>query len=372
MKTTKTYYPLESFQDSEGNWGFKDSITKKIHIAPIYEYANEFENGYACVVFNGKYGIIDKDNNFIIPPIYEYIGDLYDGAYEVYEKKDNRFVIDITGSIYLKPKEHDGLYGYVDYDENVVIPFQYEDAAEFSEGLAAVKKNGKWGYINKKGEVVIPFCWANADLFSEGLAAVDAFTYLKGRRSESKRKTVWDVPIDGAPENIGALHGCNVAIGYINKEGEIIEPCLPDEEVFLTSVQPFSEGRACINCYHSEYYNEHDRAFYIDTEGHIIFEVADVDSGVHDHPFSCGRAAVSAYPNRWGYIDRDGELVIPYQYQDIFLHMEFKDGYAIVKKNNLYGCIDVDGNEIVPCIYEEYDEDVITFIKKHLDSLKSD
>ena len=378
MKKTNIYYPLVPFEDSEGYWGFKDSITKKIHIEPVYEYANEFEKGYACVIFKGKYGVIDKDNNFIIPPIYDYLGDLYDGAFEVYDEKDNRFVIDITGSVFLKSKESDGLYGYVDYDENVVIPFQYENAADFSEGLAAVKKNGKWGYINKKGEVVIPFRWGHADLFSEGFAAVKRISYYKEKWSESKHKMVREYfykdNIDDVPDDVETWKNREMAIGYINKKGEILEPHLPDEEVFLTFAEPFSEGRACINCYHSEWYNEHDRAFYIDTEGNIVFEVEDVNSGIHYHPFSCGRAAVSAYLRGWGYIDRDGKLVIPYQYQEIvgFDEMEFNNGYAIVKRNNLYGCIDVDGNEIVPCIYKEYDTDVVTFIKNHLESLKSD
>lgn len=331
------FYSLEPFKTTEGMWGFKDPITEEIHIEAIYDDANEFEDGIARVILNGKYGIIDKTNNFIVPPIYAYLEVLFDGAYLVYDEKNNRSVVDLTGTIFLKPKEHDGLYGYVDYDENVVIPFQYEDAGDFSEGFASVKKDGKWGYVNKDGELAIPFSFASAEPFSNGFAAVEIFVYYKKRWDEQKNRDVWDFfpknNIDDAPKDVESWQISTDAIGYINKNGEILKPRLP-EDVRLIRAEPFAEGRAYVHCYHSEWFNEHDRAFYIDTEGNIVFEVDDVDS-------------------------------------DIYNHTEFKNGYAIVKNNNLYGCIDVNGNEIVPCIYEEYDRDILSFIQKHLDSLKS-
>ena len=373
MQKTNAYYPLVPFKTSEGMWGFKDSITEEIKIEPIYDDVDEFEEGIACVCFNGKYGIIDKSNNFIISPIHNYLQKMFGGVYEIYNEKNERSVIDITGTIYLTPEEQDGLYGYVDYDGNVVIPFQYEDAAAFSEGLAAVKKNGKWGYINKEGDVIIPFRWATVESFSEGFAVVGTFEYFKERWSDLINETVLDFfrkeDIDDAPDDVESWQKLDSDIGYINKKGEMLEFRLP-EDVTLIGAEPFKEGRAYIYCYHYEWFNEHKRAFYIDAEGKIVCEVQDVDWGFPS--FSCGRAAVYDFPNRWGYINLDGELVIPYQYQEIIGNMEFKDGYAIVKKNNLYGCIDVNGNEIVPCIYKEYDKDVVTFIKNHLESLKSD
>ena len=58
-------------------------------------------------------------------------------------------------------------------DGVVVIPAKYDDAKDFSEGLARVKLNGKWGYIDKAGNEVIPFQYFCAKDFSEGLAAVE-------------------------------------------------------------------------------------------------------------------------------------------------------------------------------------------------------
>ena len=46
------------------------------------------------------------------------------------------------------------LYGYVDKDKNVVIPFSFERAHPFKEGMAVVRKDGKYGYI-KAGSTLL-------------------------------------------------------------------------------------------------------------------------------------------------------------------------------------------------------------------------
>jgi len=78
-------------------------------------------------------------------------------------------------------------YGYADANGKVVIACQYDDAAEFSEGMAAVNKGatsedvmgvnfpmlfgGKWGF-NDKGELVIALQYDQAGDFSKGKAEV--------------------------------------------------------------------------------------------------------------------------------------------------------------------------------------------------------
>lgn len=54
----------------------------------------------------------------------------------------------------------------------LVIPFEYDDAGDFSEGLACVKKDDKWGFIDTSGTLVIPCEYDAAGDFSEGLASV--------------------------------------------------------------------------------------------------------------------------------------------------------------------------------------------------------
>lgn len=66
----------------------------------------------------------------------------------------------------------DRLSGYINIKGDTVIPFIFEDAHGFCEGLAAVCIDGKWGYINKEGDIVIACEFDSAFEFSEGLAVI--------------------------------------------------------------------------------------------------------------------------------------------------------------------------------------------------------
>ena len=70
----------------------------------------------------------------------------------------------------LFPVKKGGKFGYIDRTGKVIIPFKFDDAWQFSEGLASVKIGEKRGYINENGKIVIEpqFDWANS--FFEGLA----------------------------------------------------------------------------------------------------------------------------------------------------------------------------------------------------------
>lgn len=83
-------------------------------------------------------GFINTDGEIIYSSTeyYKYIGNVSEGLMAV--KDDETYK-----------------YGYIDTDGDLVIPYQFYDAGDFSEGLAYVHKDGKSCYINTDGEVVI-------------------------------------------------------------------------------------------------------------------------------------------------------------------------------------------------------------------------
>ncbi len=70
--------------------------------------------------------------------------------------------------------EKNGKVGFVNKNEEVIVPFQFENGgiARFSEGLAGVFKNDKYGFIDKNGNTVIPFNYASGGDFHNGVNAV--------------------------------------------------------------------------------------------------------------------------------------------------------------------------------------------------------
>ena len=52
---------------------------------------------------------------------------------------------------------YDNKYGYKDDNGEIIIPPVYDDAYEFSEGLALVRSGSFYGYINESNTMIIPF-----------------------------------------------------------------------------------------------------------------------------------------------------------------------------------------------------------------------
>ncbi len=73
---------------------------------------------------------------------------------------------------------------------------QYQDATDFADGLAAVRRDKVWGYIDSTGKSVIAFRFEKAHPFSQVLAVVQ----LNGRYGFIDRKgaMVIEPRFDGA------------------------------------------------------------------------------------------------------------------------------------------------------------------------------
>ena len=67
-----------------------------------------------------------------------------------------------------------GYIGFINPEGKLITPIEWEDASDFSEGLACVAdpQSGRYGYINTSGSLVIPCQWEDARPFISGYAEV--------------------------------------------------------------------------------------------------------------------------------------------------------------------------------------------------------
>lgn len=87
-------------------------------------------------------------------------------AYDGYNEGENYLGLAHPEPILIpRLAKRNGKYGFLDADFKEMSAFEFEDARQFSEGYAAVKKNGKYGFVNAKLEVVIPFRYDDAQSF---------------------------------------------------------------------------------------------------------------------------------------------------------------------------------------------------------------
>jgi hypothetical protein len=75
----------------------------------------------------------------------------------------------------LFPVDKNGKTGYIDQTGKLIIPFQFDEAWAFSEGLAPVRIGEDWGYIDASGKIVIKPRFFQASAFSQGFAAVGVY-----------------------------------------------------------------------------------------------------------------------------------------------------------------------------------------------------
>ena len=135
--------------------GFLDLKGKEV-IPCQYDEAGLFDQGRAYVSAGGKWGIIDRQGNIVLPIEYDNSG---------YRAEAYRY--------------HDGLalvekgrkYGYCDMEGRLVIYPCFDNAYQFSEGLAPVQL-GAWGYIDTHGDFFIPLVFDMASPFQYGRSEV--------------------------------------------------------------------------------------------------------------------------------------------------------------------------------------------------------
>jgi hypothetical protein len=194
----------------------------------------------------------------------------------------------------------DGKIGFIDTDGREVIPCMYEMRGEggieyinktrdyeFSEGLVAVKLGGKWGYIDRENNMVVDAIYDYALPFYNGYAVV-----IRAKKC-----------------------------GIINRLGEEVVPCN------YGGITNFHEGLAIVN--ESDW--KGGKIGFSDTTGQIVIPcIYDRFLSISQHVF----------------IGRRGGYFTDMEY------FTFKDGLAAVRRDKKMGYIDKTGKEIIECKYD--------------------
>ena len=257
---------------------------------------------------NGKYGFIDRTGKVVVPFQFDHAWDFSEGLAQV-ELKGRKYFIDTTG--------------------RTVFEAKFDEVENFSEGLCAVNRGqkidqnngvvtnpGRWGYIDKTGKLVIPLKYTHAENFSEGLAAISNGD--KGAFIDHDAKIVFEVPLrvtlDFHEGIVGIFYLTNLA--YFDRTGKQISPTLK----YGTKNHSFSEGLVPVEI--------NGKTGFMDRSGKLVIapqfeEAGDFSEGLApvkvrgEFMTRCPREP-SGYRDSfrmiWGYIDKTGKMVIPAQY----------------------------------------------------------
>lgn len=273
----------------------------------ILALTNDYTNGYIVKNSEGKLGIIGTNKEQILECKYSEIKHVYGNDMYVVKEDKNLAIVNKAGDTNIEISYTDiksingenvivvnnGKYGIIGIDKTEKVKCEYQNIIYAFSDYYIVEKDNKYGVMNSNGEMLVGLEYDSLEFNKEsdcliGSKLNDANTYLIDRNLVLK------------------VTGTNVTVhnGYI---------------------------RVNVN---DEY------KFY-----NLKFE-----EKTNRDVFANNTLYVAKNDGKYGLVNRDGTLVVGYQYEDIKEQNEY--GFVAVKKDNKWGVIDQYGNVIVDPKYE--------------------
>lgn len=395
------YYQAKSFHNGvalvkkASNWGAIDK-NNKVVIPFKYTQLATFSKDLAVVNNYSKFGCIDYKGNVVIDFKYDRI-ELYtyyketnttipsdytftlDSSYEKYTPYnyaltylDNKIgFIDLQTNFTLEPKyssisisptdstilsltsltDAGEMYGFADLATKIIVEPKFYYPLEFSEDLAAARNPDfsenyleLYGFIDKTGEYVIDPIYNYAGKFSNGLAPVEDFiSTLNGYINIFNEYVIPATFSKALPfKNNCAIVKVSGKYTLINTLGEYITP-----NYFFDINFPLDDnfydptlGLALYKDKAKNYYHA-----VLNTSGEILFYTSYDYIGFFKEGIS-----IVGQDNKYGCINQNGIEVIPLIYDSIFYTSI--ENILIVGNNKNYGVITAENEEILPLIYD--------------------
>jgi len=332
----------------------------------------EFCNGYALIEVNGLWGYIDTSGEIVIEPKYEM--NIFWLGFEPDMDFENKY----NFSEGLAAVKLDDKHGYIDTTGADVIPFIYDEAYMFDGGQARVCIDNRWGVIDTSGNWVVSPEWEEIEVLANGTYCVyaDEKCGIVDRNGARVLDAVYNrvkydhdlngyiISSDSGYDGIVDVHGkvilepvydciyefiCGYAFaeqdgkaGLIDAEGNEITgflyglPIMVDPHIG-DGYRLMGVPKAGVE----DAWTDDDFLYgVLSPSGEVIAEPVYEDIG---YRYSEDLINV-CLDGKWGYIDREGDLVIECIYDEAW---QFGGGVAPVKLEDKVGFIDNEGNVVV-------------------------
>lgn len=209
--------------------------------------------------------------------------------------------------------DENDLYGYLDYEGNIVIPAQYSYANLFQGGVAQVTLNDEDVFIDLSGKELFKRSTI-ADQFEEEVYGPDIYTFSDGlARVETYS-----------------------AAGYIDKSGKFVIPMGK-----YSGGSDFGSGVVQV-------FDEDYNSFFIDKEQERLFEP---NEDYTYNVFVNGRSIIYNYDNeQYGVVNQAGEIIA----KPLFDYAEdFVGHLALYKEVGKYGVINQKGEILLKPTFKD-------------------
>ena len=403
----------------DGKYGYIDKEGTTV-IPFIYDDAHYFRKGMACVKYQGKYGCLNAKNEWLISPNYSEIKNWNDN-WVLVNKNDKWAFYDKSGKqrtnfcydkVIMASKGDDlvcfnglglvvkdGKFAYLNEKLQEVVPLgTFDSALPFKEyQMGIVEKQGKWGIIDSLGHFILPLEYDKIDYVSDygsdyelfslkkkgHIAVMSAKTKEKTEPCfltfyESNRRVLEDGTFQNVyiAQNLENEYGCmdgqlNIVIPFEYSEIKPLDP-------FLIAAHGLAYGlinwqnEIVVDFVNDDiYYCQFDdlyiltgdtKAYIMDAKGNVLLP----DKYERIHPVIGRKSFVVKMQDKVGVVMKDGEQIIPCEYDSISSWWEYGPSAHYVVKDKKVGVIDYTGKVLLPTEYDSLDyvtKDVVIVTK---------
>ncbi len=360
---------LSKFIRQHPSFPFKDNIVNELNTNNLVQYP---------YLKNDYYGLLDSNLNLTIPAIYDEISSFNEGLYVV-TKNDSTYYINkknenAFGTFYKEAFAFKYGIGAVHLFSNTwhfinrqaqIISPAYEEINELSDNIYVIKQNGKFGAVSNYGQPIIEPQFELLGNFKNGFAY-----YQKNQKYGliSNTGMVYKAHYDWVSDvtaNKLAVAKLNNKFGIISPDtlllelnyDQVIE--LKDNIYLLVQNNKYGFFNSKSNCFVTQisydFFKDKPTDFYyknnlykliknkqqalVDANGRLS-----IDFGLYDEiNFASNNLIKVKRNNKFGFVDRKLNLVIPYQYQTA---NDFRDSISIARKKENYILVNLVGKEV--------------------------
>ena len=301
-------YALKGIDNSiivkkEGKIGLVDVNGKKkidTNYAEILPLGTNYETGYIVKNSENLYGVIDKFGNVVLENKYSNIEQVSGNDMYVVKENETTKVINKEGT--------------------AILESGFEIIAQIASNQIVIIKDGKYGVVNTSGETVIPNIYDDLKIISSEIFIAKSGNYYG--IINSKNETM--------------LNFSYTKITYKEKTGLY----LAENEDYTTAIVN-KEYKVALSGILSEY-NEDKGYIRIRTESEYKYYNLNLEEKTNTEVLKSNTLFLSKKDGKYGFVDKDGNVVVDYSYDDATEQNEF--GFAAVKLNGKWGAIDSKGN----------------------------
>ena len=330
-------------------------FTSYTSVEPLSNYNSNKETWYETTALkvqkDGKYGLINIDGNEILSCIYDKVDTIKGIKNSILIQKDGLYgVVNATGNIIIEPqysdiqgltdeytngyivKNSENSYGVIGVNKEQILDCKYSDIKHvYGNDMYVVKENGKWKIISKDGTT-------NTEI------SYDDVTYINSNCRIIKNKDKYGISgIDKTEKVKAEYQDCLVGTKNNDEKSYLIDRNL-QLKLQGTNLTVY-EGYIRLNI-------DNQYKFY-----NLKFE----EKSNRD-VFSNNTLYSAKNDGKYGLVNKDGTLVVQYQYDDIIEQNEY--GFVAVCKDGKWGVIDQYGNTVIEPKYEFSDITKITVVGK--------